>query len=179
MYTLLSGLYVAFTKKEEFNIVILGLDNAGKTTLLERVKATYNSGSKPLAPEKIGPTVGLNLGKVEVGAARLNFWDLGGQRELQGIWNNYYSECHGVIFVIDSTDTERIEEVQVALESVVSNELIEGVPVLILANKTDVDGALRVAQVKENLNTIISRLDARDSKVLAVSALRGEGEPVE
>src|ERR671939_618704 len=50
------------------------------------------------------------VGKIDVNRARLNFWDLGGQRELHGIWEKYYSECHAIVFVVDSTDKERIEE---------------------------------------------------------------------
>jgi ADP-ribosylation factor related protein 1 len=48
--------------------------------------------------------------KVHIKSARLNFWDLGGQRDLHSIWENYYSECHGIVFVVDSTDKARIEE---------------------------------------------------------------------
>lgn len=50
------------------------------------------------------------VGKIDINRARLNFWDLGGQRDLHGIWEKYYSECHAIVFVVDSTDKERIEE---------------------------------------------------------------------
>ncbi|KAJ3218319.1 hypothetical protein HDU67_006091 [Dinochytrium kinnereticum] len=177
MYTLLSGLYTQWSRKEEFNVVILGLDNAGKTTLLERIKATYTTG-RTLSPEQIGPTIGLNIGKIELQSVRLNFWDLGGQRDLLRIWSKYYTECHGVIFVIDSTDEGRIQDVKDAFgqyKMVISSDLIEGVPVLMLANKADMPGALSVADVKERFNDVAMKLGARDSKVMAVSALRGEG----
>jgi ADP-ribosylation factor related protein 1 len=78
MYTLLTGLYRQYTQKEEFNIIILGLDNAGKTTLLERIKHIFLGSG--LDPSRIAPTVGLNIGKVDIGSHRLNFWDLGGMR---------------------------------------------------------------------------------------------------
>ncbi|KAI8836374.1 ADP-ribosylation factor family-domain-containing protein [Chytridium lagenaria] len=174
MYTLLSGLYTQWTRKEEFNVVILGLDNAGKTTLLERIKATYTTG-RTLSPDQIGPTIGLNIGKIELNSVRLNFWDLGGQRDLLSIWSKYYSECHGIIFVIDATDESRIQDVKVAFENVITSDLTEGIPVLMLANKSDKPGALTVANVKEVFNQIALKLGARDSKVMAVSALRGEG----
>lgn len=48
--------------------------------------------------------------KVDIKSARINFWDLGGQRDLHSIWANYYSECHAIVFVVDSTDKARIEE---------------------------------------------------------------------
>ncbi|KAJ1343911.1 hypothetical protein BSLG_001514 [Batrachochytrium salamandrivorans] len=124
MYTLLSGLYRKYTQREEFFVIILGLDNAGKTTLLERIKSIFN-GVPGLRPESIAPTVGLNIGKVNVKNITLNFWDLGGQRELQSIWEKYYTECHAIVFVVDSTDRARIEEVKATMERVMQNEIIE------------------------------------------------------
>ncbi|TPX57944.1 hypothetical protein SpCBS45565_g06599 [Spizellomyces sp. 'palustris'] len=143
MYTLITGLYKQWTQKEEFYVIILGLDNAGKT--------------------------------VEINSTRLNFWDLGGQRELHSIWEKYYSECHAIVFVVDATDKERIEEVKETFESVITNDTVEGVPVLMLANKQDVPSALKVHEIKEIFNPIALRLGARDSKVLPVSALKGDG----
>lgn len=61
-------------------------------------------------PTKITTTVGLNIGTIDVAGVRLNFWDLGGQQELQSLWDKYYQESHGVIYVIDSNDRERMDE---------------------------------------------------------------------
>ncbi|KAJ3334087.1 hypothetical protein HDU76_011611 [Blyttiomyces sp. JEL0837] len=174
MYTLLSGLYDQYTRKEEFFIIILGLDNAGKTTLLERIKATY-TGAKALAPSKVGPTVGLNIGKIEVGRIRLNFWDLGGQSELRRLWDKYYSESHAIVYVIDSSDPDRIEEAKETFESIITNDEIEGIPLLMLANKADKPGSISVPALKEIFNQLALKLGARDSKVMSISALRGEG----
>ncbi|KAJ3009423.1 ADP-ribosylation factor protein 3 [Thoreauomyces humboldtii] len=176
MYTLFTGLYKQWTQKEEYYVIILGLDNAGKTvmqTLLEKIKSTY-SGVAGLPPEKIAPTVGLNVGKVDVQSLRLNFWDLGGQKELHSIWEKYYTECHAIVFVVDGTDKERVEDVKAAFENVMTSDTVEGVPVLMLANKQDVpNGGLSVQDIKEIFNPIALQLGARDSKVLPVSALKG------
>ncbi|KAJ3314814.1 ADP-ribosylation factor protein 3 [Boothiomyces sp. JEL0866] len=172
MYTLLHGFYQQYTQKEQFFVIILGLDNAGKTTLLERIKFIYNK-QKPM--QQIAPTVGLNVGKVNVHSCRINFWDLGGQKQLQSIWEKYYHECHAIMFVVDSTDRERIEECKVTLEKVINNNIVEGVPVLMLANKQDVKGALKLQEIQEIFNQIAVALEARDSKVLCVSALNGDG----
>ncbi|XP_069402725.1 ADP-ribosylation factor-related protein 1 isoform X2 [Ovis canadensis] len=110
MYTLLSGLYKYMFQKDEYCVLILGLDNAGKTTFLEQSKTRFNKNYKGMSLSKITTTVGLNIGTVDVGKARLMFWDLGGQEELQSLWDKYYAECHGVIYVIDSTDEERLSE---------------------------------------------------------------------
>nr|XP_023396573.1 ADP-ribosylation factor-related protein 1 isoform X1 [Loxodonta africana] len=142
MYTLLSGLYKYVFQKDEYCILILGLDNAGKTTFLEQSKTRFNKHYKGMSLSKITTTVGLNIGTVDVGKARLMFWDLGGQEELQSLWDKYYAECHGVIYVIDSTDEERLSESKQAFEKMVTSEALEGVPILVLANKQDVEVSL-------------------------------------
>ncbi|KAI9197442.1 P-loop containing nucleoside triphosphate hydrolase protein [Polychytrium aggregatum] len=215
MYTLLTGLYRELTRKEEFYVIILGLDNAGKTTasdpspiqksrpapsidsrvftsfayidspitagcgtitqtLLEKIKSLF-TGLPGMAPEKIAPTVGLNIGKIDTGHSRINFWDLGGQRELHSLWDKYYTECHAILFVVDATDQGRLEEVKTTFEGVITNDHIEGVPILMLANKQDMDEALKVHEIKELFNPVAVKLGARDSKVLPVSALKGDG----
>ncbi|XP_059976083.1 ADP-ribosylation factor-related protein 1 isoform X4 [Mesoplodon densirostris] len=87
MYTLLSGLYKYMFQKDEYCILILGLDNAGKTTFLEQSKTRFNKNYKGMSLSKITTTVGLNIGTVDFGKARLMFWDLGGQEELQSLWD--------------------------------------------------------------------------------------------
>ncbi|XP_026121545.1 ADP-ribosylation factor-related protein 1-like isoform X2 [Carassius auratus] len=142
MYTLLSGLYKYVFQKEEYCILILGLDNAGKTTFLEQTKTKFSRNYKGMNLSKITTTVGLNIGTIDLGKARLMFWDLGGQEELQSLWDKYYAESHGVIYVIDSTDEERLNESKSAFEKMISSEVLEGVPLLVLANKQDVEVAL-------------------------------------
>ncbi len=61
-------------------------------------------------PSKITTTVSCNIGKIDMGNIRLNFWDLGEQEELQSLRDKYYADCHGIIYIIDSADRERLEE---------------------------------------------------------------------
>jgi ADP-ribosylation factor related protein 1 len=110
MYSLLSGLWKYWRRRDEYSIVILGLDNAGKTTFLEQVKGKFVRSYKSLPPAKITSTVGLNIGKIDISSVQLVLWDLGGQEDLQCLWNKYYDDCHGVIYMIDSTDRERLEK---------------------------------------------------------------------
>ncbi|XP_069099373.1 ADP-ribosylation factor-related protein 1 isoform X1 [Pleurodeles waltl] len=139
MYTLLSGLYRYVFQKDEYCILILGLDNAGKTTFLEQTKTRFNRNYKGMSLSKITTTVGLNIGTIDMGKSRLMFWDLGGQEELQSLWDKYYAESHGVIYVIDSTDEDRLSESKRAFEKMISSDVLEGVPILVLANKQDVE----------------------------------------
>lgn len=177
MYHLVKGIYAGLTKKEEYSVLILGLDNAGKTTLLERLKSDYALGGtgKGVDASKIAPTVGQNVAHVNIDGVWLKLWDVGGQESLRTLWESYYSEVHGVVFVVDSTDRTRIEECRDALDRVVSSELIEGAPVLMLANKQDQEERLEVEDIKEIFNKMAEKMSARDSRVLPISALEGTG----
>ncbi|EPS42024.1 hypothetical protein H072_3997 [Dactylellina haptotyla CBS 200.50] len=179
MYHLFKGLYYYATTKEEYSILILGLDNAGKTTLLEKIKSIYLPG---VAAPKQGaqpPTVGQNMSTIPLPpplpSIYLKLWDIGGQESLRNLWTQYYSSAHAIVFVVDSTDKPRIEECRNVLEIVVDAEATEGIPILMLANKQDRDESLEVEEIKEVFNKIAERLSARDSRVLPVSALTGTG----
>lgn len=86
----------------EYSILVLGLDNAGKTTLLEQIKALYSAHEHPVL--KTVPTVGQNVTTVDLPDVYLKFWDVGGQHALRSMWQSYYSSCHAIVFVLDSTD---------------------------------------------------------------------------
>lgn len=120
------------------------------------------------------------VGKVNVHSSIINFWDLGGQKALRSIWSKYYDDAHAVVFVVDSTDKERIEECREALgfkfliiEEMVKSDTINSIPVLMLANKQDAENAMNVEEIQTIFNKIAVTLEARDSKILAVSALKG------
>jgi ADP-ribosylation factor related protein 1 len=80
-------------QKDEFCVLILGLDNAGKTTYLEAAKTKLTKNYTGMHPSKITTTVGLNIGKIDIAGIRLNFWDLGGQSELQSLWDKVGILC--------------------------------------------------------------------------------------
>jgi ADP-ribosylation factor related protein 1 len=119
MYHLLKGFYLYYKQPPQLptrNILILGLDNAGKSTLLEMIKSLYST--TLFQPENIQPTIGQNIGRITVGETVklvLAFWDLGGQEGLRNIWEEYYRESDALIFVVDATDRGRIEECKNAL----------------------------------------------------------------
>uniref|UniRef100_A0A8C5DDI8 ADP-ribosylation factor-related protein 1 n=1 Tax=Gouania willdenowi TaxID=441366 RepID=A0A8C5DDI8_GOUWI len=173
MYTLLSGLYKYVFQKDEYCVLILGLDNAGKTTFLEQTKTKFSKNYKGMNLSKITTTVGLNIGTIDVGKARLMFWDLGGQEELQSLWDKYYAESHGLIYVIDSTDEERMSESKEAFEKMISSEALESVPLLVLANKQDVPNCLSVPDIKTAFSDCASKIGKRDCLVQPCSALTG------
>eukprot|EP01017_Pseudomicrothorax_dubius_P049634 TRINITY_DN9255_c0_g1_i2.p1 TRINITY_DN9255_c0_g1~~TRINITY_DN9255_c0_g1_i2.p1 ORF type:complete len:124 (-),score=17.13 TRINITY_DN9255_c0_g1_i2:339-710(-) len=108
MFTLISGLVQMCFAKPTYKILILGVKGAGKTTMLNKLKSMY--GQKSLPNEKITPTVGLNIARIEQKSETCLFWDLGGASNLRKIWTKYYPECHGIVFVIDLFDPEKLEE---------------------------------------------------------------------
>ncbi|KAJ0793283.1 putative small GTP-binding protein [Helianthus annuus] len=114
MFSLFYGLWEYLVSKTEFHVLILGIDKAGKTTLLEKLKAQYSS-VEGLPPDRIVPTVGLNIGRIETSNSKLVFWDLGGQPGLRSIWEKYYEEAHAVIFVVDASCPSRFEDSKSAL----------------------------------------------------------------
>ncbi|KAI9112013.1 hypothetical protein K1719_016909 [Acacia pycnantha] len=172
MFTLFYGLWKYMFSKIEFHVLILGIDKAGKTTLLEKLKSTY-SNLEGLPPDRIVPTVGLNIARIEVSNAKLVFWDLGGQPGLRSIWEKYYEEAHAVIFVIDAACPSRFEDSKSALEKVLRHEDLQGAPLLILANKQDLPEAISAEELGRYLD--LKKLDERVYMFEAASGLDGMG----
>ncbi|RDX71083.1 ADP-ribosylation factor-related protein 1, partial [Mucuna pruriens] len=158
--------------KMELHVLILGIDKAGKTTLLEKMKSVY-SNVEGIPPDRIIPTVGLNIGRIEVANSKLVFWDLGGQPGLRSIWEKYYEEAHAVIFVIDASSPSRFEDAKSALEKVLRHEDLRGAPLLILANKQDLSEAVSSEELARYLD--LKKLDERVYMFEAVSAYDGMG----
>ncbi|KAG8843302.1 ADP-ribosylation factor protein 3, partial [Serendipita sp. 411] len=125
------------------------VDGAGKTTFLENVKMQYNK-TEGIHPDKIGPTVGLNTGKITLPSTILTFQDLGGQRAFRGLWHRYFSQCHAVIYLIDASNPDRLDDGWIVFDEVLTSPQISGVPLLLLANKQDADGSLTVQEIREN-----------------------------
>jgi len=166
------GLWKYIFSKTEFHVLILGIDKAGKTTLLEKLKAQYSK-LEGLPPDRIVPTVGLNIGRVEVLNSKLVFWDLGGQLGLRSIWEKYYEEAHAVVFVVDAACPSRFEDSKSALEKVLRHEDLRGAPLLILANKQDLAEAVSADELARYLD--LKKLDERAYTFEGVSAYDGTG----
>ncbi|KAF2366565.1 Small GTP-binding protein domain [Trinorchestia longiramus] len=175
MFTLFYGLYKYLFKKDEYFVLILGLDNAGKTTYLEAAKTQLVRGYKGLPANKITSTVGQNVGAITYGGIKLNFWDLGGQEELQSLWEKYYAECHAVIYVVDSADRERMDESKEVFDRMICSNNLQGIPLLVLANKQDIPECMGVREVRPVFNQSAELIGRRDCMVMPVSALTGAG----
>ncbi|ODQ66269.1 P-loop containing nucleoside triphosphate hydrolase protein [Nadsonia fulvescens var. elongata DSM 6958] len=115
------------------------------------------------------------MGHITVQGVRLKLWDIGGQANLRSLWASYYQQCHAIVYVVDSADRNRIEDCKVELKKVVVDDQLEGVPLLMLANKQDAEHRLDIVEIIEIFNQMAEHIVARDSRVLPVSALTGDG----
>ncbi|VUC38117.1 unnamed protein product [Clonostachys rosea] len=187
MYHLAKGIYLYATSKPEYSVILLGLDNAGKTTFHEQVKSLFLP-SNPEPKLRTVPTVGQNVSTIPLQDMYLKLWDVGGQMTLRSLWQSYYASCHAIVFIIDSTDIGdgdvengdgRLDECRLVLEDVLQHSDTEGVPLLILANKQDREDCVETIRIKEGLVKKVMEgekgASIRDSRVLSMSALTGDG----
>ncbi|KAM4735304.1 ADP-ribosylation factor-like 4aa isoform 1-T2 [Anableps anableps] len=133
---------------QSFHIAILGLDAAGKTTVLYRLQ--FNEFVNTV------PTKGFNSEKVKVSlggnrTVTFHFWDVGGQEKLRPLWKSYTRCTDGIIFVVDSVDAERMEEAKTELHKITKSSENQGVPVLVVANKQDLRLSLPLDEIEKLL----------------------------
>lgn len=151
--------------EQDLRILLLGLDNAGKTTLLKKLASEDVS--------HITPTQGFNIKSVQSNSFKLNVWDIGGQRKIRPYWKNYFENTDVLIYVIDSSDSIRFEETGTELMELLEEEKLMGVPVLIFANKQDLINASRASTIAEELR--LSKIRDRPWQIQPCSATEGEG----
>ena len=143
--------------------LMVGLDAAGKTTILYKL----NLGEYVLTI----PTLGFNVENVENGNVKFQIWDVGGQDKLRRLWKHYYNNTHGIIYVIDSSDLNRVDEAINELKVVLSNNTMNNIPLLIYANKQDIKGSITDTEILHK----ISDIDKNEYYVQSCSTKTGEG----
>ncbi|XP_028328113.1 ADP-ribosylation factor-like protein 14 [Gouania willdenowi] len=145
------------SKPPEAHVLLLGLDNAGKSTLLYKLK--HNASVSTV------PTIGFNVEMFEAKKNRKNIsvtvWDVGGQNKMREHWDAFHHSAAAVVWVLDSSDRERLDEARTELENTLRSEQLRGRPLILLANKQDVNGALTGTEIKDcfNLRKICSSRD--------------------
>lgn len=139
-----------FSKNIEISIV--GIQGAGKSTLINSITTgKYDSDTIP--------TIGVNERKIKKGNVNLNIWDLGGQNRFRDNWEKYCSNSDCIIFVVDSVDEKNFEVAKEELKALMSYKTLEGIPLLLLGNKNDLQGALSENELIElfDLKSITNR----------------------
>lgn len=135
------GKFVSGLFAKPANILFLGIDNSGKTTLVSKLKNNTN--------HVYLPTKHMVQEKVEIGNLTATIFDIGGHAAVRIAWKDYFHKVHGIVFIVDLGDEERFHEVREAYETVYS--LANGAPILVLMNKIDMLG--------EDANTIVGKYD--------------------
>ncbi|KAK9810949.1 hypothetical protein WJX73_000507 [Symbiochloris irregularis] len=160
----LSRLVGLFGEKEA-RILVLGLDNAGKTTILYRLQVGEVVSTIP--------TIGFNVETVTYKNIKFQVWDLGGQTSIRPYWRCYYPNTQAIIYVVDSSDTERISVSAGEFHAILDEDELKDALILVYANKQDLPGALDDASVAEGLG--LPKIKSRDWAIFKTSAIKGEG----
>ncbi|ORC85587.1 ADP-ribosylation factor 3 [Trypanosoma theileri] len=152
------------TSRRLRSILILGLDNAGKTCILKKLSDDDTS--------KTMPTQGFNIKTLTAGRLKLSVWDIGGHQSIRQYWRHYFGETDVLIFVIDAADLQRLEEAQKELHHILEEEKLKNIPLLVFANKQDLLGAVSADEVA----TILRLNDVKDRSwhIQPCSAKTGE-----
>ncbi|KAF6262567.1 ARF-like small GTPase [Scenedesmus sp. NREL 46B-D3] len=151
--------------EKEARILVLGLDNAGKTTILYRLQVGEVVSTIP--------TIGFNVETVSYKNIKFQVWDLGGQTSIRPYWRCYYPNTQAIIYVVDSSDVERIGISKEEFHAIVQEEELKDALILVYANKQDLPGALSDAQVAEALG--LADIRNRDWAIFKTSAIKGDG----
>lgn len=152
-------------KEKEMRVLFLGLDNAGKSSVIK----SYLGESI----HELSPTLGFEIRTIETQGYRVNCWDVGGQTTIRAYWRNYFETTDGVVWVVDSTDRNRIPDCKKELDSILKQERLAGSSLLIFANKQDINGALTAEEIAQLLE--LDSIDKRHWSIVPCSAQDGKG----
>ncbi|KAK0428274.1 hypothetical protein QR680_010707 [Steinernema hermaphroditum] len=165
MGLLFSRFYSFFNSNENVRVLMVGLDAAGKTTILYKLK--------------IGevvttiPTIGFNVETVSYRNISFTVWDIGGQTTIRPLWRYYYANTRAIIFVVDSNDVQRVQEAREELEHLMTEDELRDAVLLVLANKSDLPYAMKPSDLADRLR--LSEIRNREWYIQTTCATTGEG----
>ena len=160
-------LFDRLSGKKESRILMVGLDAAGKTTILYKLKLGDVVTTIP--------TIGFNVETVEYKNTSLTVWDVGGQDKIRPLWRHYYQNTNGVIFVVDSNDRaeDRIAAAKEELNSMINEEELKEAVILVFANKQDLPNAMKPTELSSALG--LNSLGNRTWYIQGTCATTGDG----
>ncbi|PXF39890.1 ADP-ribosylation factor 2-B [Gracilariopsis chorda] len=160
-----SKLISSILGQKEVRILMVGLDAAGKTTILYKLKLGEIVTTIP--------TIGFNVETVDYKNVKFTVWDVGGQDKIRPLWRHYFQNTQGLIYVVDSNDRDRIPEARDELKKMLSEEELRNATVLVFANKQDLPNAMNVADLTQELG--LPSMSNRKWFVQACCATNGTG----
>ncbi|KAJ2767277.1 Arf GTPase arf1 [Coemansia nantahalensis] len=160
-----SSLFQGLFSKKEMRILMVGLDAAGKTTILYKLKLGEIVTTIP--------TIGFNVETVEYKNISFTVWDVGGQDKIRPLWRHYFQNTQGIIFVVDSNDRDRMEEARDELERMLGEDELRDAILLVFANKQDLPNAMSPEDIANMLK--LNTLRNRDWFIQKTCATSGDG----
>eukprot|EP01017_Pseudomicrothorax_dubius_P021347 TRINITY_DN23030_c0_g1_i1.p1 TRINITY_DN23030_c0_g1~~TRINITY_DN23030_c0_g1_i1.p1 ORF type:complete len:180 (+),score=32.26 TRINITY_DN23030_c0_g1_i1:18-557(+) len=160
---LLSKMINSYFAKQKTRILLVGLDGAGKTTFLYKLKLNELV--------QTAPTIGFNLEYLNYKNLHMTIWDVGGQQRIRRLWTNYFANTDAIIFMLDSADEERIEIARDELHNMLESEELPRAHLLVFANKQDI-GKMTPSEIESKLE--LNKLKM-PWKIQGCSALSGDG----
>jgi len=160
-----SKIWARMVGKTEMRILMVGLDAAGKTTILYKLKLGEVVTTIP--------TIGFNVETVEYKNLSFTVWDVGGQDKIRPLWRHYYQGTNGLIYVVDSNDRDRSEDAREELTKMLNEDEMRDAVVLVFANKQDLPNAMTAAEVTEKLG--LHNLRHRQWYIQSACATTGDG----
>ncbi|XP_054944826.1 ADP-ribosylation factor 1-like [Physeter macrocephalus] len=160
-----ANLFKGLFGKKEMRILTVGLDAAGKTTILYRLKLGEIVTTIP--------TTGFNVERVECNSISFTVWDVGGQDKIWPLWHHYFQNTQGLIFVVDSNDRERVNEVREELRKMLAEDELWDTVLLVFANQQDLPDAMNAAEITDKLG--LHSLHHRNWDIKATCASSRDG----
>ncbi|KAL0223151.1 hypothetical protein P9112_002541 [Eukaryota sp. TZLM1-RC] len=160
-----SKVFSRLFSKEQLQFLMVGLDAAGKSTVLFRLRdnETYDT----------LPTIGFNVEDIRFRNLTFTLYDVGGQDKIRPLWRHYFARTEAVIFVVDSSDEARLPDAKAELHRMMEESALSDVTVLVLANKQDLPSALGVDEISSKLG--LDDLRGHSWHICGTCATKGEG----
>ncbi|OWM74583.1 hypothetical protein CDL15_Pgr005163 [Punica granatum] len=156
-------------KEKEMRILMVGLDNSGKTTIVMKINGEDTS--------VISPTLGFNIKTISYQKYTLNIWDVGGQKTIRSYWRNYFEQTDGLVWVVDSSDLRRLDDCRMELHNLLKEEDIKGA--LTPSEITKVSYQTKGLRLCHAIKYLVLNLEAMDKSrhwnIVGCSAYTGEG----
>lgn len=151
--------------RKEIRACMVGLDGAGKTTILYKLKINELIHSIP--------TIGFNIETIQYRNMNLSIWDIGGQEKVRSLWDHYYDDTSILIFVVDSCDYERFFEIKEILDNIIHKPNLANAKIIVMANKQDVYSSKKPNEILYEIG--LNQIKYHDWTIIGTSGITGDG----
>eukprot|EP01120_Amphizonella_sp_Union-15-10_P008307 TRINITY_DN296_c0_g1_i2.p1 TRINITY_DN296_c0_g1~~TRINITY_DN296_c0_g1_i2.p1 ORF type:complete len:188 (-),score=28.68 TRINITY_DN296_c0_g1_i2:25-588(-) len=148
--------------KQEMELTMVGLQNSGKTTLVNVI-------AEGEFVDDMIPTVGFNMKRVSKGNVVIKMWDIGGQPRFRGMWERYCRGVNAIVYVVDAADPDKFQQSKKELQDLLTKPPLANIPLLVLGNKNDLPEAVSVEELTAAMD-LTSIKDGRNVCCYSISA---------